>query len=454
MKTRREFLLRAGALTAGGLASRLAPLSALGLASQAHAQAASDYKALVCVFLYGGVDGNNLVVPNDSAGYAQYAAVRPVASGVNLTQAQILAIQPTSTATPFGLHPQLVDIHPLFAQQKLAIVANVGPLNQPTTKANYLTVRPENLFSHSDQQNQWQSSVSVGPSRSGWGGRIADQMASQSGAFPVITSIAGTSLFTAGNASNPLALPPTGGLALQGFNGGAAANARLGALNAILAADRDNIYVKSAGDITAQALALSGLVNPILTSTTSTIAAHFTGQNNSIAQQLFAVAKLIEARAQTGAKRQVFFVSLGGFDTHGGELNTLDTLLGQLSPALRAFYDSTVQLGVADSVTTFTLSDFGRTFQANSNAGTDHAWGNHHFILGGAVRGGDMYGLYPTLARSGPDDADSAGRWIPTTSVEQYGATLARWFGVSDAATATVFPNLARFASSNLGFLS
>jgi uncharacterized protein (DUF1501 family) len=454
MKTRREFLLRAGALTAGGLASRLAPISALGFAAQANAQAASDYKALVCVFLYGGVDGNNLVVPNDSAGYAQYSAVRPPASGVNLTQAQLLPIQPAGSATPFGLHPQLTDLHPLFAQRKLAIVANVGPLNEPTTKANYLAKRPENLFSHSDQQNQWQSSVSAGPSRSGWGGRIADNTTGFNGNFPVITSIAGTSLFTAGNATSALALPPTGGLALAGFNGGAAANARLAALNAILAADRDNSYVRAAGDITAQALSLSGLVNPILTSTTSAIAAHFTGQNNSIAQQLLAVAKLIEARAQTGAKRQVFFVSLGGFDTHGAELNVLDTLLGELSPALRSFYDATVQLGVADSVTTFTLSDFGRTFQPNSNAGTDHAWGNNHLILGGAVRGGDMYGRYPTLARAGPDDADTAGRWIPTTSVEQYGATLARWFGVSDAALATVFPSLAKFPSNNLGFLS
>jgi uncharacterized protein (DUF1501 family) len=454
MKTRREFLLQAGALTAGGLASRLAPISALGFAAQANAQAASDYKALVCVFLYGGVDGNNLVVPNDSAGYAQYSAVRPPASGVNLTQAQLLPIQPAGSATPFGLHPQLTDLHPLFAQSKLAIVANVGPLNEPTTKANYLAKRPENLFSHSDQQNQWQSSVSAGPSASGWGGRIADNTTGFNGNFPVITSIAGTSLFTAGNATSALALPPTGGLALAGFNGGAAANARLAALNAILAADRDNSYVKAAGDITAQALSLSGLVNPILTSTTSAIAAHFTGQNNSIAQQLLAVAKLIEGRSQTGAKRQVFFVSLGGFDTHGAELNVLDTLLGELSPALRSFYDATVQLGVADSVTTFTLSDFGRTFQPNSNAGTDHAWGNNHFILGGAVRGGEMYGRYPTLARAGPDDADTAGRWIPTTSVEQYGATLARWFGVSDAALATVFPSLAKFPSNNLGFLS
>ena len=454
MKTRRDFLFGAGALTTGGLAARLVPLSALGFASQAQAQAAGDYKALVCVFLYGGWDGNNLVVPNDAAGYAQYSSVRPAASGVNLTQAEILPIQPASSPSPFGIHPQLGDIHPLFAQKKLAILANVGPLNEPTTKTNYLAKRPENLFSHSDQQNQWQSSVSLGPSRSGWGGRIADQTVGQSGTLPVITSFAGTSLFTAGNTSSALALPPTGGLALQGFNGSAAANARLAGLNSILAADRDNTYVEVASDISAQAVSLSGLVNPILSSTTSAVASLFAGQNNSIAQQLLAVAKLIEARGQVGARRQVFFVSLGGFDTHGNELNVLDNLLGDLSPALRSFYDATVQLGVANNVTTFTLSDFGRTLQPNSNAGTDHAWGNHHFILGGAVRGGDLYGRFPTLARAGPDDADTSGRWIPTTSVEQYGATLARWFGLAEPAIAQVFPNLARFASPDLGFLA
>ena len=456
MKTsRREFLCRSGALTAGALAARLAPISALGLAAaQANAQAVSDYKALVCIFLYGGVDGNNLVVPYDNAGYAQYAAVRPVASGVNLTQAEILPVQPGNTPSPFGLHPALQPIHPLFAQQKLAIVANVGPLNEPTTKANYYAKRPENLFSHSDQQNQWQSSVSKGQSRSGWGGRIADQVVTQNGAFPVITSIAGASLFTAGNATTPLAVPTSGGLALQGFNGAGPSNARLSALQAILGLERDNSYVRSAGDITAQALSLSAMVNPILASNASSVQTLFAGQNSSISQQLLQVAKFIEARATTGAKRQVFFVSLGGFDTHANELVVLTRLLGELGPAMRSFYDATTQLGVANQVTTFTLSDFGRTFQPNSAAGTDHAWGNNHFVMGGAVRGGQMFGRYPTLLRAGPDDADTGGRWIPTSAVEQYGATLARWFGVSDAGLAAVFPNLARFSASDLGFLS
>ena len=452
MKHRRDFLLRATALTAGGLAARLAPFTAL-LPAGAHAQSAADYKALVCVFLYGGVDGNNLVVPMDSAGYAQYSAARPPASNVNLTQAQLLPIQPASGGTPYGLHPQLTELQPLFAQGKLAILANVGPLTQPTTKANYLAARPQNLFSHSDQQNQWQSSVSAGVSRSGWGGRIADQLQGQNGAFPVVTSIAGTSLFTAGDRSSPLALPPTGGITLQGINGSAAANARLAALNTILGADRDNTYVKAAGDITAQALSLSGTVNPILTSSSSPLTALFNGQNNSIANQLLAVAKLIEARAQTGARRQVFFVSLGGFDTHGNQVNVMDTLIGQLSPALRSFFDATLQLGIADKVVTFTLSDFGRTLQPNSNAGTDHAWGNNLFVMGGAVKGGDLYGRYPTLVRAGPDDADTSGRWIPTLSVEQYGATLARWFGLSEPAIGAVFPNLSRFPTPNIGFL-
>jgi uncharacterized protein (DUF1501 family) len=211
--------------------------------------------------------------------------------------------------------------------------------------------------------------------------------------------------------------------------------------------------VKAAGDIGARAISLSSTVNPILTSSSTPAAAPFAGLTSNISQQLLQVAKLIEGRAQTGARRQVFFVSLGGFDTHNNELATLDTLLGDLSPALKAFHDATVTLGVENQVTTFTLSDFGRTFQPASGGGTDHAWANHHFILGGAVRGGDLYGKYPTLVLGGPDDAEHEGRWIPTTSVDQYGATLAKWFGLGTAQLAQVFPNLSRFPTADVGFL-
>jgi uncharacterized protein (DUF1501 family) len=194
-------------------------------------------------------------------------------------------------------------------------------------------------------------------------------------------------------------------------------------------------------------------VNPILGNSSSAIASHFAGQSSTIAQQFLTVAKMIEARAATGIRRQIFFVSLGGFDTHNNELTTQQNLFGQLSPALKAFFDATAQLGVAEQVTTFTLSDFGRTFQPAAGGGSDHAWGNHHLIIGGAVRGGSLYGQFPTLALGGPDDAEREGRWVPTTAVDQYGATLAKWFGANSSQLTTVFPNLARFPTGDLGFM-
>jgi uncharacterized protein (DUF1501 family) len=446
---RRDFLRRSTALSAAGLA---ASLDLVSLTAQA---AAGDYKALVCVFLFGGVDGNNVLVPLDSAGYGQYAAVRGASSGIQLTQSELLPIAPVNVGTPFGLHPSLKELQGLFARGKLALLANVGTLTRPTTPARYAAgVRPDSLYSHADQQAQWQSAIATGGARTGWGGRLADAMTPLiAQTFPVLTSAAGVTLFVTGTTSRPLAIPTSGSFGLSGFSANKAGAARLTALNTLLGLDHGNTLVAAAADITRQAQALTSTVNPILSTTSATLTTAFAGLTSGIARQLLAVAKIIEARAATGARRQVFFVSLGGFDTHTNEPATLQNLFGDLSPALKAFYDATTALGVADEVTTFTLSDFGRTFQPAAGGGSDHAWGNHHVILGGAVQGGALYGRYPQLILGGPDDAEKEGRWIPTTAVEQYGATLARWFGAGAAEIDAVFPNLPQFAQRDLGFL-
>jgi uncharacterized protein (DUF1501 family) len=451
---RREFLRSLGALSAFGLASRL---DIVNLVAGAHAQAVNDYKALVCVFMFGGNDGNNTLVPIDAAGYGQYATARPAASGINLAQGSLLPIQPSNLGTPFGLHPALTDLQALFGQKKLAILANVGTLLQPTTKAQYNAgLRPLSLYSHADQQAQWQSSISSSAAGTGWGGRMADKVVSFNAAtgFPVITSLDGTVLFTTGAVAVPLTIPVTGSFALAGYNNGAPAAARLAAVQQLLAQGSSNAFVAGANAIGTQALQLSTTVNPILANTNSTVAPLFANLNTGTAKQLFQVAKMIEARAATGAMRQIFFVQLGSFDTHGDQINRQQNLFAELSPALKAFYDATVALGVSSQVTTFTLSDFGRTLQPASGGGTDHAWGSHHFIVGDAVKGGAIYGQYPQLVLGGPSDAEAEGRWIPTTAVDQYGATLARWFGVQASDLSSVFPNLSKFATGDVGFMS
>jgi uncharacterized protein (DUF1501 family) len=439
-----------------GLASRL-DLVNLIASAQAQTAPASDYKALVCVFMFGGNDGNNTIIPIDTAGYASYANVRTVASGVQLAQSSLLPIQPANVGTPYGLHPSLGELQTLFSAGKLAILANVGTLTQPTTQAQYNAgIQPFALYSHADQQAQWQSSISTTESQTGWGGRAADQVSALNAgtSFPVVTTLGGAVLFTTGASSIPLSIPVSGPFALQGYSDTTIANGRLTAVKLQLGQLSDNNFVTALNAIGKQALTLSATVNPILSTSSPLVDPIFAGLTSEIADQLHQVAKVIAARAATGAARQIFFVQLGSFDTHNDELDRQQALFAELSPALKAFYDATVAVGAGSQVTTFTLSDFNRTFQPSSGGGTDHAWGNHHFIIGDAVNGGTMYGAYPELVLGGPSDAEQRGRWLPNFAVDQYGATLAKWFGVAPTALSQVFPNLAAFPTSDLGFMS
>ena len=468
--TRREFLCRSfGAFGAAALA-----FERFGLL-QAFAQSA-DYKALVCIFLFGGNDSGNVVIPFDD--YTSYADGR-AASNIAIPQSSLLQIDVPSVGSSFGFHPSLTGLHELWGDGKAAVVCNVGPLVEPTNRDSYIngTARvPINLFSHSDQQNQWQTSVSNTASSTGWGGRLADKTADlNTTTFPPITSAAGTPIFVAGNVEQPLAIAPAPttlntALRLDGFPSSPDNDPRYIALQQLLQEDQSLTLVRGASRITNEALgvqrALSAVGDPA-------VSPFPLNPRTSLGNQLEQVAKVISVRSALGMSRQIFFCSLGGFDTHSGQVTSATSpttgthanLLAQVSGAMKAFYDATVNLGVASQVVTFTLSDFARTFVPNGNLGTDHAWGSHHFVVGGSVRGGDFYGtagsngtVFPTLAANGPDDTDQGssarGRWIPTTAVDQYGATLASWFGVGSTDLAAVFPNVGRFGQSNLGFLA
>ena len=451
--TRRDFLRRLGA---AGALSALSSLEALTLSSGLAQAAGEDYRALVCIFLFGGNDGNNMVVPTFGDGYAAYSAVR---GALAIPGQDLVPLAPATGTAAYGLHPQLAPLKDIWDNGAMTVLFNVGTLAEPTTKTAYNAGRvriPDGLFSHLDQQTLWQG---TGPSsllRSGWGGRIADRLNTVNGttSTPTVISVAGDNLYLTGNATSALAIPAAGGFILAGSDNTAVATARRAALDQLLTIDREAVLVKNTGDVTAHALTNGKIINPVITSNSSSIQSLFADQNGTIAKQLLQVAKLIEVRASLGARRQIFFVSLNGFDTHVNQLSAQSSLFAQLAAALKAFYDATVQLGVASNVTTFTLSDFGRTLQPNTGGGTDHGWGSHHLVIGGAVRGGRFYGQFPVLTLDGPDDASKEGRWIPTIAVDQYAATLATWLGVSKSDLPVVVPNIGRFASTNLGFLS
>ena len=446
MLTRRG-LIKVGSAAVGSLALR--PFGLL----PALAQSGPDYRALVCVFLFGGNDSNNTVIPMDSASFQAYTSIR---GSLALSASELTAPITSASGAPVAFHGKLAEVGSLFSSKELAVVANVGPLVQPLTQKQYqnqLDPIPLNLFSHPDQQIAWQTSIAQGNSPTGWAGRAADYIKAQnlnSSSFPSFFSVAGNILEGNGATTQPVALGPGQSLTLAGFNSSNASQARLNAVNSLLTTGSGVSLVQAADDTLSHSISDANSLTAALAKGTPL---KTTFPNTSIGAQLQQVAEIIQVQSYLGMRRQIFFCSLGGFDTHAGELETHNTLYPQLSPALAAFYDATQELGMAQNVTTFTESDFSRTFQPTTTDGSDHAWGSHHLVLGGAVQGGQIVGAFPTFELGGPNDTDVRGRWIPTISIDQYGATLCSWFGIPASALTTVFPNLANFPTSNLGFL-
>ncbi len=486
--TRREFLKKSGCalgMTAlAGAFEHFGLMSALAQSKTAqNASSGGNYKALVCVFLEGGNDGNNTIIPNHNdktlSNYSVYHAAR-APYGLAIAQNTLLPFTvPRMGNLSYGFHPSLGavqngvnnGIYELWAQRKMAVVANCGSLVQPMTKTqfeNNTVPKPFQLYSHLDQIMQSHTSRADVAVFSGWGGKMSDRMTdtnNPNGLIPMITSVSGAQLFTAGQATVALEIadaetPLNQVFKPTGFGSDGISQARLSAYNQLRRNDLDLRLVAAASAVTDQAIQAN---NALVSYQEVTVPF----PNTDIGNQLKQVARLIKKRGDLNVQRQIFYCQLNGFDTHDKQVGDHSRLLAEFSQAVRAFYDEMVVQGVSNNVTTFTMSDFGRTFNpagTGATVGSDHAWGNHLFVLGGAILGGDFYGgntpngtPYPTLQFDGPDDADSGstarGRWIPTTSVEQYAATLARWFGLSDADMPAVFPNIGNFANTNLGFM-
>jgi uncharacterized protein (DUF1501 family) len=429
------------------LSARLAALGLTGLGLGAtrtffertlHAATAADYKALVCIYLFGGNDSNNMIVPVDTARYTAYQVARGT---LVLPSTRLLSPIPDAQNRPYALPQSMAAVNAMFPGGNVAFILNMGPLNRPLTRAEYQAGgnAPQNLFSHSDQTLQAQAGISTSL-RSGWGGRLLD-------AFQVSDNLAAVSvsspaLFLEGTNNRGNVVPPGANLQLSGMTA-----ANRAAVEAMLRLDGNNPMRQAAnsafldglllGDRLANAEQLPALATPF--------------PNTTLGSQLREVSRLIRLRADRGPGRQVFFCSLGGFDTHASQDGTHTGLLQQLSDAMAAFYSATVEIGLARNVTTFTQSEFGRTMQSNGT-GTDHGWGGHQIVAGGAVRGG-IYGEMPTFELSGPDDANTRGVWIPRIATAQFGATLGRWFGAAPGELEWAFPNLPAFPVYDVGFM-
>ena len=464
--SRRAFLRRSGQVgIMGGAASYALGLAGLGEA--AAFSAGTDYKALVCVFLYGGNDHNSMLIPFDAANYARYAAIRGGTgdAGGGLTPA-LASLAPTALALPQGqvltndvayaLNPAMPRLKALYDKRALAPVLNIGPLLAPMTRAQYdsqSVPRPPKLFSHNDQQSSWQAYTPEGATV-GAGGRIGDlAMSSNGNALFTCMSATGNAVFLSGQRALSYQISTNGAIAVNGVKSGVYGSRPAGdALRALLTQANPHMLAADHCAITKRSIEAEAFVTAALAPVN--LATSFTPASgtNSLASQLRIVARVIAARATMGVRRQVFMVSLGGFDTHDAQMTNHTRLMGQLDFALDAFYRATVEMGVADKVTTFTASDFGRTLASNGD-GSDHGWGAHHLVMGGGVGGGRFYGIAPAVAVNTPDQVGS-GRLLPTISVDQHMATLGKWFGATPSEIAAIAPNIGRFATSDLGFLA
>lgn len=439
-RNRRQFLKSCCGLGAAGIAAHL---TQLGLIS-ARADVGSDYKALVCVFFFGGNDSNNLIVPIDSR-YGPYQSMR---GAVALQQSALLPVG----GTGYGFHPALTNVKRVFDLGHLTAVFNVGTLVKPTTRLTLSTTPlPRNLYSHSDQTQQWQTSDPNGGGF-GWGGRVNDLTVSQNtGSLPPGISLqGGNALFLSGPVTKGLSFSNAASFGLSTFGDATAMQARVTSLQNLLTFDSGLQLVSAANGVLADGLRSAKEIDAALNSGPPL---PVTFPNTTLGQQLAQVAQIIAVRGALGMQRQIFFAGLGGFDHHENLIARQQTLLAQVDAAFNAFYNTLETTGMLDSVTLFTESEFNRTGDANANIGTDHAWGGHHLVMGGAVHGNTTYGTFPVHALGGPDDAGSRGNWVPTTSLDQYAATLAGWFGVSDSDLNAIFPNLANFSPQKLAFV-
>jgi uncharacterized protein (DUF1501 family) len=457
--SRRAFLRRASVLSVAGSATPWM----LNLAAMAEASAAtaSDYKAIVCVFLYGGNDYANTLIPYDASNYNAYYNLRPaLATNHSSLGSTVLApvaapVDAAGFSRQYAMAPELAPLVPLFTAGKLGVILNVGTLMQPTTKLQYTNKSvplPPKLFSHNDQQSIWQSSTPEGAT-SGWGGRIGDLFEAGNGnATFTCVNVSGNAVFLSGKTAVQYQVStrgsvPFGALEKPLFGSSAASNA----LQTLITQPRSNLLEQEYNRITKRSIDANGVLGAALASGRVINTPFPVG--NSLAGQLQMVAKMIANAGALNVKRQVFFVSMGGFDTHDGLGTVHPKLMKSVADAMAAFYAATVELGVANQVTSFTASDFGRTLTVNSD-GSDHGWGSMHFVMGGAVQGRRYFGIPPTVASNGPDDVGQ-GRLLPTTSVDQYAATLGAWMGLSNSSLLGLLPNLGSYnlSARNLGFV-